>query len=77
MTMKHASRIVFCAMIIILSSNNESRAQQTCSGWRQECLSNPRTKNPKSCDRGMAACMKTGRWVGPESGRVYGAAEKR
>jgi hypothetical protein len=65
------------AVLIVLLAGYEVLAQQTCSGFYQSCLSNPLTKNPKSCDRGKANCMKTGRWIGPESGNDNGPAEKR
>jgi hypothetical protein len=70
-------RSLFFATLILLVGSLEANAQATCSSFYQGCLSNPATKNPKSCDRGRANCMKTGRWIGPESGIDYGAAEKR
>jgi len=47
----------------------------TCSGLYQQCV--PLARNPKLCLNAKASCMKTGRWVGPETGRDYGPAEKR
>jgi hypothetical protein len=47
----------------------------TCSGLYQQCV--PLARNPKLCLNAKASCMKTGRWIGPETGRDYGPAEKR
>jgi hypothetical protein len=47
----------------------------TCSGMYQDCTR--ATRNPQTCVKAKADCMKTGRWIGPETGRDLGAAAKQ
>ena len=78
MTMKAIAHGAALAALIVFFWSDDARAQsQTCSGFYQQCVSHPQTKNPKSCVGAKAACMKTGRFIGPETGRDYGPAEKK
>jgi hypothetical protein len=47
----------------------------TCSGMYQDCTRAAR--NPQTCVKAKADCMKTGRWIGPETGRDLGPALKQ
>jgi hypothetical protein len=64
------------AASILISGTGQAQAQ-TCSGFYEQCVQHPKTKNPKSCVAAKAACMRTGRFIGPETGRDYGSAEKK
>ncbi len=76
MTAKAIAHGAALAALIVFLGSGEARAE-TCSGFYAQCVSHPQTKNPKSCAGAKAACMKTGRFVGPETGRDYGPAEKK
>jgi hypothetical protein len=54
-------------------------AETSCSEWRATCRGTVinRKKDPKICDDTWNACMKSGRWLGPDTGRDYGPAAKR
>jgi len=63
--------------LIVFSGTGQAQAQKTCSDYYQECVSHPKIKNAQSCVGAKARCMKTGRFIGPKTGRDYGTAEKR
>jgi hypothetical protein len=56
-------------------TGNERAPSRSCSDMRGDCLSegNPATK----CNAMKASCMSTGRWVGIDSGKDYGAHRKQ
>jgi hypothetical protein len=70
------------ASILISGSDNVQAQTQTCSGLFAQCVQNGKEARgtpgrPGECSAARAACMKTGRWIGPSSGRDYGPAEKK
>jgi hypothetical protein len=64
------------AASILIFESGQARAQPTCSDFYQQCVSHPKIKNPQSCVAAKARCMKTGTFIGPETGRNYGTAQK-
>jgi len=47
----------------------------SCSDFKAICVS--RAAKPERCDGAWKRCMKTGTYIGPESGTNHGQAEKR
>jgi hypothetical protein len=56
-------------------TGSERAPTRSCSDMRGDCLSegNPASK----CNAMKASCMSTGRWVGIDSGKDYGAHRKQ
>ena len=73
--MRYGVSIVVAAALsagVLLVHREAAEAQMTCGSAYQDCVS--RAADPKKCIQARALCMKTGRWIGPESGRDYGLA---
>ena len=47
----------------------------SCSDYKSICVS--RAKNPHKCEGAWKQCMRTGTYIGPESGTNHGQADKR
>lgn len=45
----------------------------SCSDYKSICLS----KGSKKCDGAWKRCMKTGTYIGPDSGKNHGQADKQ
>lgn len=73
--MKIVYAIVLATASLLIMGHAE--ATLSCSERVQRCIARPDTRNPQSCVANKAACMRTGRWIGPESGYDYGPAERR
>jgi hypothetical protein len=66
----------FLALTTSIVRPTPSFAQATtCSSMRDQCR--PLARNPKLCNGAWNRCMKSGRWIGPETGRDLGPAEKK
>jgi hypothetical protein len=48
---------------------------RSCSDFKAVCMS--RAEKPERCDGAWKRCMKSGTYIGPESGTNHGTAEKR
>jgi uncharacterized caspase-like protein len=60
------------------SSNKDEGGALSCSFFYNRCLhDDPGPTNQSSCLRGKANCLKTGRWIGPETGRDFGPASRQ
>jgi hypothetical protein len=72
-------RILSVAAILLSLTPSIVMAEITCSEWRATCRGTAINKklDPKSCDEAWNKCMKTGHWIGWDSGRDYGSAAKR
>ena len=77
MSSRGTTHAVAFATLIVLLGSGPGWAQKSCSDYYRECVTHPQIKNPQSCLGARTRCMKTGRYVGPETGRDYGAAEKK
>jgi hypothetical protein len=68
--------ILALAISITIVRPTPSFAQAaTCSSMRDQCRQFAR--KAKLCESGWSKCMKSGRWIGPETGRDMGPAEKK
>ena len=65
--------------IALVTLSTPSSADTSCSERRAECRGTiiNKSKDPKMCDEAWNKCMKSGRWVGPDTGRDYGPVAKR
>jgi hypothetical protein len=72
--MKHFGIGIIVASVVLAAATAAS-AQATCTSQYQDCK--VRASKASLCDGARKQCMRTGRWVGPESGRDFGAVEKR
>ena len=48
---------------------------RSCSDYKAICLS--KAAKPERCDGAWKKCMKTGIYIGPESGTNHGQADKQ
>ena len=62
------------ALTILLLGTLAAEAQRTCSAELKSCAS--RARYPRTCLLAKEECMKTGRWIGPESGKDFGPRRK-
>jgi hypothetical protein len=76
--MNYVPSLLVAAIVFGLASSNV-RAETSCSEWRATCKGTliNKHKDPKLCDESWNKCMKTGHWLGPDTGTDYGAASKR
>jgi hypothetical protein len=72
-------RILPVAAILFGLTPSIAMAETSCSEWRATCRGTAlnRKMDPKVCDEAWNKCMKTGHWIGPDSGRDYGTSAKR
>ena len=47
----------------------------TCTTAWQRCIAE--TPRAGGCDNARAHCMRTGRWIGPETGKDFGQFERK
>jgi hypothetical protein len=79
---KHLPVFALTIIAVPLVAPSGARAQSqptTCSTGQQMCLEQVgrgKNSNPQGCRSAFSSCMKTGNWVGPESGRRW-PVEKR
>jgi hypothetical protein len=64
--------LLVMAAAALLISTTLSQAM-SCSDYKYICLS----KDSKKCDGAWKQCMKTGTYIGPDSGTNHGPADKR
>jgi hypothetical protein len=60
--------------LVVFETSTAASAATTCSGELKSCAG--RACHPRTCVLAKEECMKTGRWVGPETGRDYGPRRK-
>lgn len=65
---------IFGAASIALFATAAAHAA-SCSGYKSICVT--RAKDPATCDGAWKQCMRTGIYIGPESGTNHGQADKR
>lgn len=77
-------RLAFALIVVMVPATvTTSTAWATsCSEWRGSCRasilgSQRQGRDPKMCDDAFAKCMKSGQWIGPDTGRNYGPAAKQ
>lgn len=69
------SRMIFAVVSATLVVSAFPARANSCSDYKQICLA--RAKKPGSCEGAWKKCMRTGVYIGPESGTNHGQAEKR
>ncbi|MET4493567.1 hypothetical protein ABIA94_009175 [Bradyrhizobium sp. LA7.1] len=62
--------LLTAAVLLVSTTFAEARS---CSDYKSICLS----KGSKKCEGAWKQCMKTGTYVGPDSGTNHGQADKR
>jgi hypothetical protein len=71
--MKIGFALSICGLVGVLAPS--PAAATSCSDFKAICVS--RAAKPERCDGAWKRCMKTGIYIGPESGTNHGQAEKR
>jgi hypothetical protein len=67
--------IAFVALTVAtFETSAAASAATTCSGELRSCAT--RARHARTCLLAKEDWMKTGRWVGPETGRDYGTRRK-
>ncbi|MHB8272427.1 hypothetical protein [Bradyrhizobium sp.] len=73
--MSKSIAIVLVALtVVVFETSTTASAATTCSGELKSCAS--RARHPRTCVLAKEECMKTGRWVGPETGKDFGPRRK-
>ena len=74
-------RRLICALVLatVPMAAPTSSWATTCSEWRATCRGTVinNKHDPKICDAAYTKCMKSGHWIGPDTGRDYGPADRR
>jgi hypothetical protein len=60
--------------VVVFETSTAASAATTCSGELKSCAS--RARHPRTCVLAKEDCMKTGRWIGPETGKDFGPRRK-
>jgi hypothetical protein len=66
---------IAAVVLAILSLATLEASAQSCSSELRQCAS--RASAPRKCLLAKEQCMKTGRWIGPETGKDYGSRLKQ
>ena len=61
------------ASIGVIAAHSAQAAPMSCTDYKSICLS----KGSKKCDGAWKQCMRTGIYIGPDSGTNHGQADKR
>ena len=61
------------ASIGVIAAHSAQAAPMSCTDYKSICLS----KGSKKCDGAWKQCMRTGIYIGPNSGTNHGQADKR
>jgi hypothetical protein len=72
--MPHITGIAGVALTFLVLGTLTAEAQRTCSAEFKSCAS--RARYARTCLLAKEDCMKTGRWIGPETGKDYGPHRK-
>ena len=59
----------------VTASAQMKTVRGTCTTAWQRCIAE--TTRVAGCDRSRAQCMRTGRWIGPETGKDFGQFERK
>ena len=63
---------IVVSIVVMAATSSEAT---TCTDWFRSCVT--RAKVPTKCEGARKQCMRTGRWIGPETGSDYGPGEKK
>ena len=66
------SGVLPIAALMMATSPVDARS---CSDFKAICMT--KAQKPERCDGAWKRCMKTGMYIGPESGTNHGQAEKQ
>jgi hypothetical protein len=72
--MPNYTTITMLALSVLVLEVSAASAATTCSGELKSCAS--RARHARTCVLAKEECMKTGRWVGPETGKDFGPRRK-